>query len=187
MSDIQLPRFGPQSSDSAFRRFAGIAMLAAAIDLLSKEVAVRQLGEHGFYALSERLALMLVWNTGAAGGVSLGPSTWIFNVIVTVLALGLVMSVVKPMAAVDPRATMALGLVSGGAIGNLASIVAGPVGVADFLAVRLTPELTMVANVADLFLWTGAAALIPVGATLVRLVRQERAERLPVRTGAELA
>lgn len=187
MSDIQLPRFGPQSNDSALRRFVGIAIAAAAVDLLTKEVAVRQLGEHGFYALSERLALMLVWNTGAAGGVSLGPSTWLLNVIVTVLALGLVISVVRPMAAVDPRATMALGLVSGGAVGNLASIVAGPAGVADFLAVRLTPEITMVANVADLFLWTGAAALFPVGATLVRMVRQERAARRTIAVDAKIA
>jgi hypothetical protein len=54
------------------------------------------------------------------------------------------------------------------------------VGVADFLAVRLTDDLTMVANVADLFLWSGALALIPVGATLVRMARAERAARAPL-------
>ena len=87
------------------------------------------------------------------------PFTWVLNVFVTVLALGLVLSVVRAMASVDSRSTEALGLVSGGALGNLASIVAGPKGVADFLAVRLTDETTMIANVADLFLWAGALAL----------------------------
>jgi hypothetical protein len=38
----------------------------------------------------------------------------------------------------------------------------------------------MVANVADLFLWSGALALIPVGATLVRMARAERAARAPL-------
>jgi hypothetical protein len=45
----------------------------------------------------------------------------------------------------------------------------------------------MVANVADLFLWTGAAALFPVGATLVRMVRQERAARRTIAVDAKIA
>ena len=77
---------------------------------------------------------------------------------------------------------MALGLVSGGALGNLASIVAGPKGVADFLAVRLTQNVTMVANVADLFLWSGALMLIPVAITVLRMARAERgAKGVPAR------
>jgi signal peptidase II len=167
------------TSDRALRRYFGIAGVACAIDLLTKEAAVRTLGDYGLYTITERLALTLVWNTGAAGGISVGPFTGVLNVVVTVLALGLVMSVVRPMAAVDSRATLALGLVSGGALGNLASIMAGPVGVADFLAVRLTDDLTMVANVADLFLWVGALALAPVCVTLMRMVRAERAARVP--------
>lgn len=185
MSNARPSRFGSLSRDIALRQFFGIAIAASAVDLLTKEVAVRTLGDTGLVTLTERLSLTLVWNTGAAGGVSLGPFTWMLNVIVTVLALGLVISVVRPMAAVDARSTMALGLVSGGAVGNLASILAGPVGVADFLAVRLTDDLTMVANVADLFLWSGALALIPVGATLVRMARAERAERIAL--DAEIA
>jgi signal peptidase II len=180
--------FSPLFRDRAIRRYIGIAVAACGVDLLSKEIAVRSLGENGLVPLADGLSLTLVWNTGAAGGVSLGPFTWLLNVVVTVLALGLVMSVVRAMAAADARSTMALGLVSGGALGNLASIVAGPVGVADFLAVRLSEDTTMVANVADLFLWAGALALVPVGATLLRMARAERAARprmVPVR--AELA
>lgn len=159
------------------RRYLGIAGAACMVDLLTKEVAVRALGDHGVVSLTERLSLTLVWNTGAAGGVTMGPYTWLINVVVTVLALGLVLSVVRPMAAVDPRATMALGLVSGGAVGNLLSIMAGPLGVADFIGIRLTADTTMVANVADFFLWAGALMLAPIGATLVRMARAERAMR----------
>lgn len=188
MSSPRQSFISPLSTDSALRRYLGIAVAACGVDLLTKEIAVRSLGETGLVTLTERLSLTLVWNTGAAGGVSIGPLTWLLNVVVTVLALGLVMSVVRAMAAVDSRSTMALGLVSGGALGNLASIVAGPHGVADFLAVRLTDDLTMVANVADLFLWVGALALVPVASTLVRMARAEKAAKaraVPVR--AELA
>jgi signal peptidase II len=163
--------------DTVTRRYLGIAGAACMIDLLTKELAVRTLGDHGLVSLTERLSLTLVWNTGAAGGVSMGPFTWLINVAVTILALGLVLSVVRPMASVDPRATMALGLVSGGAVGNLLSMVAGPFGVADFIGIRLTADTTMVANVADFFLWTGALMLAPTAATLVRMARVERAER----------
>lgn len=182
----------PRFRDSAIRRFVGIAVAACGLDLLTKEIVFRSLGETAWMPLTDRLSLTLVWNTGTAGGLSVGPSTWLINVVVTVLALGLVMSVVRAMAAVDQRSTMALGLVSGGALGNLASIVAGPAGVADFLAVRLSNDLTMVANVADLCLWAGALTLVPVGATLVRLARAERvAQRVArprfVQVRAELA
>lgn len=163
--------------DAAIRRYLGVAAAACGVDLLTKQIAVTTLGEDGLYTLTDRLSLTLVWNTGAAGGVSIGPLTWLLNVVVTVLALGLVMSVVRAMAAVDWRSTLALGLVSGGALGNLASIVAGPTGVADFLAVRLSDDLTIVANVADLFLWAGALTLVPVGATLMRMSRRQRASR----------
>lgn len=163
--------------DSVTRRYLGITAAAALIDLLTKEIAVRSLGDHGLVSLTERLSFTLVWNTGTAGGLTVGPLTWLINMLVTVLALGLVLSVVRPMAAVDSRATMSLGLVSGGACGNLLSMIAGPVGVADFIGIRLTDDTTMVANVADFFLWAGALMLIPVGATLARMAREERAVR----------
>lgn len=180
MSSLRAALMPQQFQDTAIRRYLGIAMAACGVDLLTKEIAVRSLGESGLVTLTERLSLTLVWNTGAAGGVSIGPYTWLLNVVITVLALGLVMSVVRAMAAVDARSTMALALVSGGALGNLASIVAGPRGVADFLAVRLTDDLTMVANVADLFLWVGALSLAPVAATLARMARAQKASMRPL-------
>lgn len=178
LSRLSVPTV-PFFSDSVSRQFIGITAAACVVDLATKWAAVRSLGEYGLVTLAERLHLTLVWNTGTAGGAHIGPHTWLINVLVTVASLYMVMSVVRPMALVDARATMALGFVSGGAYGNLFSIVAGPEGVADFIAVRLTRDTTVVANVADLFLWGGALLLLPVGATLVRLLRLERQRRRP--------
>jgi lipoprotein signal peptidase len=178
---MSLSRLSASSStvlrDPVVRRFLGIAVAATVLDLMTKEAAVRLLGNTGFVTITDRLSFTLVWNTGTAGGLMLGPGTWLLNVLMTVLALGLVLSVVRPMAAVDPRATM----------GNLLSMVAGPHGVADFIGVRLTEDTTMVANVADLFLWSGSLLLVPVGMTLYRLAKLERAQRGLRNTKAKLA
>lgn len=173
--------------DAVTRRFMAIAGIACLVDLASKEAAVRALGENGLVTLTDRLSLVLVWNTGSAGGVSVGPFTWLINVVVTILAVGLVMSVVRQMSAIDSRATIALALVSGGAFGNLASMLAGPVGVADFIGIKLTEDTTMVANLADFFLWSGALLLVPVAFTLLRLARKERAQKARIRRMTILA
>ncbi len=163
--------------DTVRARFVGITALVAAVDLLTKEVAVQTLGATGVVPFSDRFSLFVVFNTGSAGGVHIGPYTWHINVLVTMLAVGLIASVVHAMAAVDRRATRALALVAGGAVGNLLSMLFGPDGVADFLAIRVSGDTTMVANVADFALWTGAVMLAPVALLLLRLARAERAER----------
>lgn len=163
------------SSDPRVQRFWLIAVMACVADLTTKEVAHRLLGESGQVALASKLTLTLIFNTGTAGGLEIGPYTWALNVTITALALALIGSVVRAMAAIDGRASLALGLVTGGAIGNLASMLAGPEGVADFIGIQLTPSMAIVANVADMALWGGALLLVPVAITLIRLVQAERA------------
>jgi len=154
-------------------RFVALTAVVAAVDLLSKEVAVRSLGSNGLVPLTERFSLFVVFNTASAGGVEIGRYTWELNVLVTALAVGLIASVVQGMASVDRRATWALALVAGGAVGNLLSMIFGPEGVADFLAVRVSGDTTIVANVADLALWAGASMLAPVAMALLRKARAE--------------
>jgi signal peptidase II len=154
-------------------RFAALTAGVAAVDLLSKEVAVRSLGSDGVVSLSDRFSLFVVFNTASAGGVEIGPYTWELNVLVTALAVGLIASVVHGMASVDRRATLALALVAGGGVGNLLSMMFGPEGVADFLAVRMLGDTTIVANVADFALWAGASMLVPVAIVLIRKARAE--------------
>ncbi len=160
--------------DALQRRFYLVAVSAMLVDLLTKAIAVRILGEDGMIPVFDRLTFLLVWNTGAAGGVSMGPFTAQLNVVMTSMAVLLVVSVVRAIASIDPRAVLSLGLVTGGAMGNLASIVGGHEGVADFIGIRLRGDTMIVANVADLMLWSGALMLAPIAATLISRVRSER-------------
>ncbi len=158
-------------------RFLVVAGLAAAVDLIMKAVAASMLAGGRLIDISDRLGFVLVYNTGTAGGLSIGPYTWAFNMIVTILAITLVVKIVQAMAVVDSRSTLALALVTGGAMGNLASMVVGPDGVADFIAVQITSSSTIVMNVADLFLWSGALLLVPVVMRLLAAVREEQREK----------
>ena len=167
----------PRLFDSARARFIGMTAAVAGIDLMSKEIAVGSLGSTEVVTFTDRFSLFVVFNTGSAGGIHVGPYTWQLNVLVTLLAVGLIASVVQAMAAVDRRATRALSLVAGGAVGNLLSMLFGPEGVADFLGIRLTSDTTIVANLADFALWAGAVMLAPVALRLLRLARAERAQR----------
>ena len=158
-------------------RFLALAAVVAGIDLLSKAVAAGALSNARVVTLGERIGFMLVYNTGTAGGLSIGPYTWAVNVLVTLGAIAMVLRIVQALADVDPRSTLPLALVTGGAAGNLASMMVGPQGVADFIAVQITQSSTMILNVADLFLWSGALLLVPVVVRLVNAVRAEQRNR----------
>jgi len=158
-------------------RYAGVALLAASVDWLSKLVAVQTLGVGEDAPLWDRFSLLVTYNMGGAGGVMVGPYTWHVNVLVTGFALAMITIIVRQLAVVDARSTIALGMVAGGAIGNMGSMLTGPEGVADFFAVRVSDEMTIVMNGADAFLWSGALLLVPV---VVRLLQAIRAERIAV-------
>ena len=158
-------------------RFLALAAVIAGIDLLSKAVAAGALSNARVVPLGERIGFMLVYNTGTAGGLSIGPYTWAVNVLVTFGAIAMVLRIVQALAEVDPRSTTPLALVTGGAVGNLASMMVGPEGVADFIAVQISQSSTVILNVADLFLWSGALLLVPVVVRLVHAVRAEQRSR----------
>lgn len=152
--------------------YLGAATLAGLLDWATKFWAVNYLASNT-HLFGDHFALYLVYNKGGAGGASWGPYTWIINVCVTVVSIIMISLVVGPLAKVDRRATWALGLVAGGATGNLVSMIAGEEGVADFLAFRFSNS-AVVANVADLALWSGALLLIPVVHNLMLAIRAER-------------
>lgn len=160
------------SAQSLLWRFAAFGALALALDLGTKYWAVRTLVDGGVLVTSH-LALLLVFNTGIAGGASLGPYTWLLNVVGTTAALVLVSSVLVPLAREDRRAILALGLIAGGAAGNLSSLLFESRGVPDFLAVRL-PDAAIVFNIADVALWSGAILLVPITFALLRAIRAEK-------------
>jgi len=153
-------------------RFMGWATLVLMADLLTKQWAVTSLADRSV-PLVDWFSLFLVFNTGAAGGVSLGPYTWLINLAGTAATVAMVVAVVLPLARVDARASAAMGMVAGGALGNLASLLGEARGVPDFLALRIA-DAFVVFNVADVGLWAGAALLLPVTLGLVRIIRADR-------------
>lgn len=155
--------------------YLSVLVVALALDLASKGWAVSALAA-GSVVLADSFALMLVFNSGLAGGASIGPLTWPINVVTTVASILLVSSVVYPLARVSPRATLAMGLIAGGASGNLVSLVAEPRGVPDFLALHLAGS-ALVFNVADVALWLGAGILVPITVGLFRTIRAEERRR----------
>ena len=174
MSEAQVTTYAarPSSISRAMGWYLAVAGGAGLLDWATKTLAVSFL-TNNTRVFTDRLALMLVFNTGGAGGASWGPHTWVINVCVTAVAVMMITMVVAPLAKVDRRASLALGLVAGGATGNLVSMVAGADGVADFLAIRFT-DTAVVANIADLALWSGALLLIPVVRRLLLAIRTER-------------
>jgi len=167
---------GSNQTSPLLTRYAAVAATAAIVDGFTKFLVVRAFGVGGGLTLSQRLSIFVTFNEGSAGGVMVGPYTWHLNVLLTAVALVLITAIVRQLATVDSRAAIALGLVAGGAIGNMCSMIWGPPGVADFFAIQITADSTMIMNVADLELWSGSLLLLPV---IVRLARAIRAERRP--------
>ena len=160
------------SSQAIALRFIGWAAVVLLLDLTSKQWAITALADQAM-PLVDRFSLFLVFNTGLAGGASIGPWTWLVNALGTIATVGMVVGVVVPLARVDHRAAAAMGMVAGGALGNLASILGEARGVPDFLALRLS-DAWVIFNVADIGLWVGALLLVPVVIGLAQLVAAER-------------
>ena len=151
-----------QPGAPAGRRVLVVALLAPAgvvlaLDQLAKVWAVRALGSGRSIEVVGRLVeLRLFRNPGAAFSFATG-STWIFTVIATVASFAIVRASRRLGSALW---ALALGLLLGGALGNLADRLFREPGfpqghVVDFIDL---PRL-FVFNVADASI-TGAAALI---------------------------
>jgi signal peptidase II len=142
-------------------------------DIVTKWIAVRDLYPRGVPrdVFGEVVRLTLVYNRGAAFGLHLGDySRWIFLVL-TVAALVILAQLYRQTAASDIPRTLAIALVSGGAIGNLIDRIRGPQGVVDFIDIGIGDMRWPTFNVADMAVSTGAILLAWV------LWGEDRAER----------
>lgn len=142
--------------------FAVVLVLAYAADLVTKVLAVRHLpGRAPVTLVPEVLQLTLVRNPGAAFGMATG-----FTVVLSLIAVAVCIVVVRMAPRLrDATWAAALGLLLGGAVGNLTDRLfrsPGPLRghVVDFLQFAHFPFIDFpVFNVAD-FCITVAAALI---------------------------
>lgn len=139
--------------------FAAVTVVAVLLDRLSKAWALANLTEgERTQLLGDLLGLELLHNPGAALGLATG-MTWIF----VVAAIGVTVVILRIANRLGSRGwALALGLLLGGALGNLIDRLTRPPGfgrghVVDFIAYG---DL-FVGNVADIAI-VGAAGLIMV-------------------------
>jgi lipoprotein signal peptidase len=160
------------------RVLARIAVLVAIGDWLTKAVASRAVGNEALI-YTERLRFAVVHNDAAAFGMSLGAYTWHLNLALTLAAVVLMIPVARDLARIDEAAPRALGLIVGGAVGNFASLILGPPGVADFISIGMGSHSMLVLNVADVAAYIGLAMLMRTGFLIVaEMRRQARPSRM---------
>jgi lipoprotein signal peptidase len=157
---------------------ARIALLVAAGDWLTKAVAARFVGAESL-EFSHRLRFAVVHNDGTAFGLSAGAYTWQLNLALTLAAIALMIPVARDLARIDQAAPRALGLIMGGAIGNLASLILSPPGVVDFISIAVGAHSELVVNVADVAAYLGLAMMLRTGFLIVaEMRRQARPSRM---------
>lgn len=142
------------------RLFWSIAATVVALDLITKLVVVRTLTLHRpVPVLGDWLTLQLVYNPGAAFGIHVGSySRWVFTVL-ALLALVVLGAMYRQTDPTHKLRLAALGLVCGGAVGNLLDRLRSPQGVVDFIDVGIGSLRWPTFNVADMAVTCGAITL----------------------------
>jgi len=154
----------PRSSSHSRPRPALFWSLVAgvvAIDVITKIAAVRLLPGQRVpqNVFGEVVRLTLVYNPGAAFGLNLGPWSREIFLVLTVIALVILGRLYRSTRRGDALRVIALGLVCGGAIGNLIDRVRSPIGVVDFMDIGFRDWRWPTFNVADIAVSTGAFLL----------------------------
>ena len=149
---------------SADNRRAGLYLMAAGLvlglDILTKQ-AVEAVFRHGEVraVFGEWFQLRLVYNPGAAFDLDLGSySRWIF-LLIAMGAVVFLTRLARQTAPADRFRLVALGLVAGGAAGNLVDRIRSHRGVVDFLDFGIGNLRWPTFNVADIAVSCGAVAL----------------------------
>ena len=168
------------------RIFWPVLITVVLSDILTKWIALRDLYPRGVprEVFGDVVRLTLVYNRGAAFGLHLGQySRWIFLVL-TIAALVILAQLYRATPARDIARTLAIALVSGGAIGNLIDRVRGPQGVVDFIDIGIGDMRWPTFNVADMAVSTGAILLAYV---LWGEERNERSAAAPVSRASNMS
>ncbi len=167
-------------------RFVVVAALVTLVDLLTKYWASVSIPPSGT-PIGGPIHLALTYNLGSAFGGSFSAFPWQVNALATLAALGLAGAAVRALSRIDDRAPIALGLIAGAAIGNLASMLVPPAGVADFIAVQTSARSRIVMNLADVAAFAGVAMMLRSFILLSRAIGAERTVRPGKRHEIEIA
>lgn len=160
----------------------------AATDVVTKYLAHTRLVPEYFPRpmVGDAFRLTLIYNPGAAFGLNVGAySRWIFLTL-TVGALLVLGKLYRSTSATDWRRALAIGLVSGGAIGNLINRLWSARGVVDFIDIGVGSHRWPAFNVADIGISIGAFMLAWVlwGEDRAAADSRRRTTRPEVRDGA---
>jgi signal peptidase II len=141
-----------------FWTLVGTVVLA---DVVTKLIAVRTLIPQRVprEVVGDWVRLTLVFNRGAAFGLHLGPFSRQIFLVLTVAALIILWRLYQGTQTGDKVRLVALGLVCGGALGNLIDRIRSPMGVVDFLDIGVRDWRWPTFNVADMAVSTGAFLL----------------------------
>lgn len=136
------------------------ALLILVLDIVTKYVAHTRILEHSVReVIGDWVRLTLLYNPGAAFGLSLGPySRWLFAAL-TIGALLILGNLYRATAPGDRTRALALGLVTGGALGNLVNRLWTSRGVVDWIDVGIGEHRWPSFNVADIGVSIGAVLL----------------------------
>lgn len=135
----------------------GLAVIA--LDFLTKRIAVETLSRTPVRVVGDWLLLRLVYNPGAAFGIHVGEhSRWVFMTL-AIVALAVLGAMAQRTHPSQRFRLTALGLVCGGAVGNLVDRIRNARGVVDFIDVWIGPFHWPTFNVADIAVSCGALAL----------------------------
>jgi signal peptidase II len=147
------------NSESA--TFWSIIFAVVVVDFATKAMASAMLmPQHVPHEVfGEWARLNLVHNPGAAFGVSAGPYSRQIFLLLTVIALLVLSKLYRTTAPGDRLRIIALGLVCGGAVGNLIDRIRSPIGVVDFLDIGFRDWRWPTFNVADMAVSIGAFLL----------------------------
>lgn len=143
------------------RIFSGIALFVLVADIISKHLADSRLAFHmPTEIIGDFLRFTLSYNTGAAFGMTiLGGSRWIY-VGLTCVILFTLWGMYRDAHDTDRWQAAALGMIVGGALGNLYDRLRWDRGVVDFIDVGIGESRFWTFNIADSGISVGATLMV---------------------------
>jgi signal peptidase II len=142
--------------------YLGLAGAIVLLDQVTKVIAQTHLRLYDpVPVIGEYVRLTYIYNPGAAFGIHLGQWSRFGFITLAMLAVGFLYYMYRTTPAGDRLRLIAIGLVTGGAIGNVIDRIRSPRGVIDFLDFGLgaTGPRWPVFNVADIGVTCGALLL----------------------------
>ena len=141
-------------------RLLMVAGSALILDACSKTAI-----EQNFHLYEQRevigdyVRLTYMHNPGAAFGISVGPHSSVIFGVLSVIALAALMAMYATTPVRDGARLYAIGLIVGGALGNLWNRIVSRAGVVDWIDVGVGATRWPVFNLADIAVTTGAVVL----------------------------